>query len=120
MHQLTLFDEPKVDRTYGVPYASGSDTSKAMALILSSNCKTKQDEWALYQQFELDFDGLTDYDIRVLFNWTSDYERPRRWTLSHKLKLICEDGTRRNPGGNLMTVWRLKKYKGLKDRPLIQ
>jgi hypothetical protein len=83
---------------------SNQTTSVAAAGKLT---RTAQDEAALlaWMQTRGEY-GATDEEIRNHFGWTCDYERPRRWQLSHKRgDLRDSGGTRPNAEGNAMTVW---------------
>lgn len=101
--QPTLFDvEPK-------PPANKTETSKAAARKLS---RTARDEERLLIWLGLKTiltGGATDYEIQQAFNWTPDYERPRRWRWSNPKalpRLIVNSGRKRKTNtGNKAIVW---------------
>jgi len=85
-----------------LPY-SGSANSRKAALSVAS--KSAQDEARLLEFIRgRGSEGATDEEIREHFGWSGDYERPRRWSLSRKGRLVV-GGQRRNAKTNLMTVW---------------
>jgi hypothetical protein len=107
MSQLTF----NFDAVKPIVPSVAKDTSELMAEIIESDSKTVRHEKELLRQFIADPDGLTDEEIRLMFDWTSDYERPRRWSLE-KQGFVYDTGTKRkNSKGNLMTIWRHVKYR---------
>ena len=90
----------------GQPPAQNVDTSIQAADSIRKLPKTKRDERLLLAMFkQRQGYGLTDDEIKELFNWDGDYERPRRWSLV-KQGLVRKSELRRlTVDGNPAIVW---------------
>ncbi len=114
MHQLTLFDEPKVDRTYGVvieaPYVKGSETSKEAAKKIDSVNNDgpgigKRERQLLQLMQNRESYGVTESEVQELFQWSGDYQRPAMRSLLKNEFVEKTERKRINSGGNKCAVW---------------
>lgn len=87
------------------PPSNGTDTSNAAADRIAAKSRTTRDEGRILAWLRTT-GGKTDDEIQKRFQFSGDYERPRRWSLV-RAGLVEDSGDRRTLAtGNTGKVWR--------------
>lgn len=89
--------------THALPFASGSDTSRAGAIAAQPHAGTQRDTLRrLYEQHA--FGGLTDSEVSELTGWPANVVCARRNSLS-----VVPCGRRMGPHNVSVQVWALRR-----------
>lgn len=115
MKQLSLFDDVKVDSTYGVeytpaPYQKHSETSKEAAKKIDAVNQPlrgigKRENQLLELLQSRESFGVTESEVQALFNWSGDYQRPAMRNLLQHSFVEKTERKRKNAKGNDCSIW---------------